>query len=202
MNRKAVFDAVRTMLGRGFTQAEVKALDSALDAATGTIVVRPDADDWIDLAAPLVEQFEGMARKIPGGKVEAYPDPGTGAEPWTIGIGSTTDENGKPVKRGDVWTEERARARFRAHLEEFGRGVDKALAGKPATPAQKAAMVSLAYNIGLGAFGGSSVLKRHKAGLHTQAADAFGMWVKAGGRVMNGLVRRRAAEAALYRGQA
>lgn len=202
MNRKAVFDAVRKMLGRGFTPAEVKALDAAIDDATGTIVVKPVADAWVALAAPLIEQFEGMARKIPGGKVTAYPDPGTGGEPWTIGIGSTTDENGNRVKQGDVWTEDRARARFRAHLQEFGHGVDKALAGKSATPAQKAALVSLAYNIGLGAFGKSTVLKRHRAGWHDQAAQAFGMWVNAGGKKMPGLVRRREAEAKLYRGQA
>lgn len=155
--------------------------------------------DWIDLAAPLVEKWEGYAKKLPNGDCQAYPDPGTGGEPWTIGIGSTTDENGKPVKPGDVWTRERAVARFRAHLEEFGEGVDRAIGDAPTTPEQKAAMTSLAYNIGLPAFARSTVLRRHKAGTYETAAQAFAMWKKAGGRVMQGLVNRRADEARLYR---
>lgn len=155
-------------------------------------------EEWVDLAAPLVERFEGMARLIPGGKVVAYPDPGTGGEPWTIGIGSTTDEFGNKIKPGDVWTVERARKRFRAHLEEFGRHVDQALAGKSVTPAQKAALVSLTYNIGPSAFARSTVLKKHKAGDKQGAADAFLMWVRAGGKVMKGLQRRREAERELY----
>ena len=200
MNREPIFDAVRDMLGRGFAPSEVKALDAAIDEATGTIVVTAprEDDEWIKLAAPLVERFEGMARMVPGG-VQAYPDPGTGGKPWTIGVGSTTDENGKPIAPGTVWPIERARKRFKAHLAEFGEGVDKLLAGKPATAAQKAALTSLAYNIGLGALARSTVLRLHRAGDYAGATKAFAMWNKAGGRVMAGLTRRRAAEADLYR---
>jgi lysozyme len=61
-------------------------------------------------------------------------------------------------------------------------------------------MVSLAYNIGMAAFGRSSVLHRHNAGAHDKAADAFLLWNKAGGKVLPGLVRRRNAERALYLG--
>lgn len=194
MNRKSVFDTVRKMLGRGFTPAEVAALDASLDGAPALA-----GDDWIDLAAPIIERFEGMARKIPGGKVAAYPDPGTGGKPWTIGIGSTTDEYGKPIAPDTVWTEERARKRFEQHLREFGAKVDELVAGKPTSPAQKAALTSLAYNIGTGALAGSTVLRRHCAGDHAGAAEAFAMWKKAGGKVLPGLVRRRADEALLYR---
>jgi len=197
LDREPIFDAVRVMLKRGFTTTEVKALDAAIDEATGTIVVTAPQEDWIKLAAPLVERFEGMARKVPGG-VQAYPDPGTGGKPWTIGVGSTTDENGDPIKPGDVWPLARARARFEAHLAEFGEGVDKLLAGKPATAPQKAAMTSLAYNIGLSALARSTVLRLHRAGGYAGAAKAFAMWVKAGGKTLPGLVRRRAAEATLY----
>jgi lysozyme len=59
-------------------------------------------------------------------------------------------------------------------------------------------MCSLAYNIGIGNFLGSSVLRFHRAGEHHEAAAAFNAWNKGGGRVLPGLVRRRAAEAALY----
>lgn len=202
MTRQPIFDTFRKILGRGFTQHEVKLIDAALDEAEGVIVVTAPDPEWMDLAAPLVEKWEGLHRLIPGDKVVAYPDPGTGGEPWTIGIGSTTDEDGNPVPRDAVWTVERARRRFRSHLAEFGEHVDRALAGKPATAAQKAALTSLAYNIGPSAFARSTVLKRHRAGDYAGAADAFSMWVKAGGRVMKGLQRRRADEAKLYRGQA
>lgn len=197
MTRRHIFDAVRRMLGRGFTTAEVQELDRAIDAAIAGVVA--PVEDWISLAAPLVEQFEGLAKLIPGDKVEAYPDPGSGGEPWTIGIGSTTDENGAPVRPGDVWSVARARARFQAHLAEFGQEVDRLIAGKPTTALQKAAMTSLAYNIGIGALSRSTVLRRHRAGDYPAAADAFALWNKAGGRVMPGLTRRRKAEADLYR---
>lgn len=200
MNRKPIFSAVRKLVGRGLTQAEVGLLDQAIDEAEGAIVVTaPARDDWIDLAAPLIEEFEGYAKKLPDGSVKAYPDPGTGGKPWTIGIGSTTDEQGEPIAPGTVWSRERAVARFKAHLAEFGNGVDELLAGKPATAAQKAALVSLAYNIGLSALSRSTVLKRHRAGDYDGAAGAFLMWNRAGGRVMAGLSRRRAAEVKLYR---
>lgn len=196
VERAYIFNAVRSMLGRGFKDDEVKHLDRAIDAAVGIADSRDD--DWLALAAPLVEQFEGLAKMRPDGQVQAYPDPGTGGVPWTIGIGSTTDEQGRPIDRNAVWTVDRARARFKAHLAEFGAGVDKLLAGKPATAPQKAALTSLAYNIGLSALGGSTVLRKHLAGDYAGAADAFGMWVKAGGRTLPGLVKRRAAEAKLY----
>lgn len=154
--------------------------------------------EWIDLAAEIVERWEGYAKKLPNGDCEAYPDPGTGGKPWTIGIGSTTDEEGKPIKPGTVWTRERAFNRFKAHLREFGEGVERALDGVPTTPQQKAAMVSLAYNIGLTAFRRSTVLRLHKAGDYGGAQAAFAMWRMAGGRIMRGLVNRRADEMKLY----
>jgi lysozyme len=197
-DRKPVADAFRTFMGGRLTKAETDALDAFLDQ------FRPRAaitlgDAWVDLAAPLIEEFEGYAKKLPDGGVQAYPDPGTGGKPWTIGIGSTTNENGQPIAPGTVWTRERAVARFKAHLAEFGEGVNRLLAGKPATPAQKAALTSLAYNIGLGALSRSTVLKRHLAGDYDGAAKAFHMWNKAAGKVMAGLTRRRVAEATLYR---
>lgn len=204
MNREPIFSYVRSLLGRAFTPKEVAGLDAAIDAAmkeTGAQLAAESGQkpDWLALAAPLIERFEGMARLIPGGKVEAYPDPGSGGVPWTIGIGSTRDEQGQPIKPGDVWTVERARKRFEAHVMEFAREVDRQIAGKPTTAAQKAAIVSLAYNIGPDALSRSTVLKRHRAGDYKAAADAFALWNKAGGKILSGLVRRRAAEAELYR---
>lgn len=85
-------------------------------------------------------------------------------------------------------------------LDRFEDAVAKAAPG--AGQNQYDAMVCLGFNIGIGAFGKSSVLRFHKSGDHRGAADAFGMWVMAGGRVLAGLRRRRAAEAQLYRSAA
>lgn len=150
-------------------------------------------------AIALIQEYEGYAKALPDGRVQAYPDPGTGGAPWTIGYGSTTDENGRPVKHGDIWTKERAQARFLAHVNEFAEAVSKLLGNAPTDAAQFGAMVSLAYNIGMGNFGSSTLLRKHKAGDYKGAAAEFTRWNKAAGRVMPGLTRRRNAEAALYR---
>jgi lysozyme len=63
-------------------------------------------------------------------------------------------------------------------------------------------MVSLAFNVGLGNFEKSSVLRYHNAGQYQQAADAFLLWDKAAGRVMAGLTRRRHQEREMYLGLA
>jgi GH24 family phage-related lysozyme (muramidase) len=149
----------------------------------------------------LMHQFEGLHKLRHDGKVEAYLCP---AKVWTIGWGSTGKDpfNGGAIKGGTVWTREQCDMRFEQHLATFEAGVRDGLAGKPASQAQFDAMVCLAYNIGVGAFQRSTVLRKHNAGDFDGAAKAFLMWTKAGGKVLKGLVRRREAEAALYRGAA
>lgn len=198
MDRKAIFDTVRALLGRGFSRLEVMRLDQAIDQATGASA--PDDARTIGTAGlALIREFEGCAKRRGDGTVEAYPDPGTGAAPWTIGWGSTTDEDGKAITRGTVWTQERCDARFAAHVAEFAREVAALLGEAPVGQNQFDALVSLAYNIGARALGTSTLLRMHLAGDHAGAAEQFGRWNRAGGRVLAGLVRRRAAEAALYR---
>lgn len=134
-------------------------------------------------ALALIKHFEGC-------KLNAYKCP---AGIWTIGYGDT----GAHVHNGLCWTQSEADAALKARLEsEFCPAVAKL---GDANPAQFGAMTALAYNIGVGAFGRSSVARLHKAGNHDGAAGAFAAWNKAGGKVLPGLVRRRAAEAALYR---
>lgn len=119
---------------------------------------------------------------------------------WTIGYGET---NG--VKPGMVWTLEQAESNFAARMVTLGNKVQTALRGAPTTQAQFDAMVSLADNIGLTNFGNSSVLANHRAGRYSTAALAFSLWNKQRGsdgqlHVLNGLTKRRSAEAAIYRG--
>ena len=133
----------------------------------------------------LIKQFEGYSSK-------AYPDPATGGAPWTIGYGTT---NG--VKPGMVITAEKAEKMLRDDVAKFESGVSYLITA-PTTQGQFDAMVSLAYNIGLGNFGKSTLLKKHNARCYTCAADQFRVWNRANGKVMNGLTKRRAAERELY----
>ncbi len=115
---------------------------------------------------------------------------------WTNGWGETAG-----VKPGMRWTQEQADARFLASLTEYAAAVEDMLK-TPATPEQKGALVSLAYNIGLGGLRGSRVLRLHNAGDFAGAARAFGLWNKYRKdgvlTVSTGLTARRATEAALY----
>lgn len=63
------------------------------------------------------------------------------------------------------------------------------------------ALVSFAYNVGSGNLSSSTLLKKLNAGDYAGAANEFANWTKAGGKVMRGLQRRRAAEAAMFRGE-
>lgn len=135
----------------------------------------------------LIKQFEGYSSK-------AYPDPATGGAPWTIGYGTT-----KGVKPGMIVTAEQAEKMLRDDVAKFESGVSSLITA-PTTQGQFDAMVSLAYNIGLGNFGKSTLLKKHNARCYTCAADQFRVWNRANGKVMNGLTKRRAAEREVYMG--
>lgn len=85
-------------------------------------------------------------------------------------------------------------------LVEFETGVDRCLDHPEKIPDKSyAAMISVAYNIGVTAFCGSTMARRLNAGDVAGACDALTAWNKAGGKVVTGLVRRRAAERALCR---
>ena len=195
MDRKLIFDAVRRLLGRGFHPAEVAKLDTAIDSA-----LRPDSPDPIgrpravgEAGIALVRRFEGCARRRADGLFEAYPDPGTGGAPWTIGWGAT----GPGIGPGTTWTPAQCDARLVTDLERFSDEVAQALGTAPTSQAQFDALVSFHYNTG--AIGRATLTRRHCAGDFAGAAREFARWNRAGGRALAGLTRRRAAEAALYR---
>lgn len=116
----------------------------------------------------------------------------------TIGYGAT----GPDIALGMHWTQDQADRRLAGDLKRFGLSLANLIGTSPSTQGQFDAMASLAYNIGMGAFAGSTVLRKHKAGDYAGAAAAFGMWNKQAGHEVPGLTKRRAAEAAMYRGQA
>lgn len=195
MEKKLIFDAVRRLLGRGFRQAEVAALDAAIDSA-----LKPDSPDPEEsprevsaAGIALIKRFEGCARRREDGLVEAYPDPGTGDEPWTIGWGAT----GPGIGPGTTWTPAQCDARLAVDLERYAAEVSQAIGDAPTSQAQFDALVSFHYNTG--GIRRATLTRRHAAGDQAGAANEFSRWVRAGGRVLPGLVRRRAAEAGLYR---
>ncbi len=157
----------------------------------------PDADTALprtigEAGIALIKRFESCARARGGGLFEAYPDPGTGGAPWTIGWGAT----GPGIAPGLVWTQAQCDARLAADLARFSREVERALHGAPVSQNQFDALVSFHYNTG--AIARASLTRLHRAGDFAAAAREFGKWVNAGGRRLNGLVRRRVAEAELY----
>ncbi len=140
----------------------------------------------------LIQRWEGCAQRRSDGRFEAYPDPGTGGDPWTIGWGAT----GKDIVPGLVWTQAQCDARLEQDLCRFADDVVRALGHASATDNQFDALVSFHYNTG--AIFKATLTRLHKAGDYAGAAAEFGKWVHAGGRRLNGLVRRRGDEAALY----
>lgn len=116
----------------------------------------------------------------------------------TIGWGTT----GPDIVMGLTWTQAQCDERFATDLARFAEGVESALRDAPTLAREFGAMVSLAYNIGTGAFRSSTLCRKHRAGDKVGAAAQFARWNKQADRVLAGLTRRRAAEAALYLGDA
>ena len=142
----------------------------------------------------LIQQFEGCAKKQSDGSFIAYPDPGTGGDPWTIGWGTT----GNDVKRGLVWSQQQCDDRLTEDLAAFATRVAKVLGTAKTSQHQFDALVSFAYNVGVANLQNSTLLRLHRAGDYEGAQAQFIRWNKAAGKVLNGLTRRRQAEAALY----
>ena len=193
MNRKPIFNAVRQILGRGFRRDEIKLLDDAIEAAFDEAA--PDAIREIGPAGiALIRKWEGCAKRCDDGRFEAYPDPASGGDPWTIGWGST----GADIAPGLIWTQAQCDARLERDLGRYARDVSKAIGATPTTPGQFDALISFHYNTG--AIAKATLTKLHRAGQIGAARAEFGKWINAGGRVMQGLIKRRAEEARLYAG--
>jgi GH24 family phage-related lysozyme (muramidase) len=141
----------------------------------------------------IVKSFEGM-------RTTAYPDPGTGGEPWTIGYGHTSAAGPPQVYPGLTITRAEAEEILQRDLIKYEKAVTEAVTRNP-TSDQYSAMVSFTFNVGPAAFRDSTLLRKHNAGDFAGAANEFLRWVYAGGNVMPGLQRRRNAERALYLSQ-
>lgn len=159
-----------------------------------------------DPASPLARATKGMKLRWgyrPAREIIAELDEGVRhlhGNPWTCGIGRTRGVTvDTRMSKAEAWTD------MRGELDMVARQVLDVCTLQP-NENELAAMTSLAYNIGIGrdlpggpaGFRTSTVLRAHNRGDKQSAARAFGLWNKAGGRVMSGLERRRKAESALY----
>lgn len=135
-----------------------------------------------DAGIALIKSFEGC-------KLIAYQDI---VKVWTIGYGNTDN-----VRAGMTITQEQADALLTSKLISFERGVEN-LVKVPLTDNEFSALVSFAYNLGLGSLERSHLLAKLNANDVTGAADEFLKWNRAGGVVVDGLARRRAAERELF----
>ena len=130
----------------------------------------------------LIKHFEGC-------RLEAYKCP---AGVWTIGYGHTAN-----VKEGDSVDQEAAEAFLIEDLESFEQAVTR-LVEVPLTQQQFDALVSWTFNLGAGNLAESTLLRKLNNYQYAEVPEQMMRWVKAGGQVLDGLVRRRAAEAALF----
>lgn len=140
-------------------------------------------------AAKLIAQFEGL-------RLKAYRDTGG---IWTIGYGSTKDPyTGVSVKEGDAISKETALDWLNKDIAQRQVAIRK-LVKVPVTANQLAALTSLAYNIGLGAFQRSTLLRllNQKAPIQ-QVADQFLRWNKVNNQEVKGLTNRRILEKELF----
>lgn len=130
----------------------------------------------------LVKHFEGF-------ESAAYLCP---ANVWTIGYGRT-----KNVKEGDVITEIQAERDLLEELEEFGEQV-LSVVDVELNQNEFDALTSWTYNLGVGNLRSSTLLKKLNAGDKNSVPSEMLRWNKANGKVLNGLTRRRQAEADLW----
>lgn len=130
----------------------------------------------------LIKKFEGV-------RYQAYDD---GVGVWTIGVGHT-----KGVMKGDKIDDRQVDEFLRKDIESAEYAVNS-LVKVELRQTQFDALVSLVFNIGSGAFASSTLLKLLNKGRYDMAADQFGRWNMAGGKILLGLTKRRAAERLLF----
>jgi len=148
----------------------------------------------------LIKSFEGCHN-------QPYKCPAT---LWTIGYGRVlypdqarlkTDERASYPLRSEhnrLWNADEIDALLEADLQRFSDGVLRLCPAAADNQCHLDAMVSFAFNVGLGNLQSSTLRMKYNRADYDGAADEFLKWTKAGGKVLNGLVRRREAERAMF----
>jgi lysozyme len=142
----------------------------------------------IQIATALIHKWEGC-------KLRAYPDPATGGAPWTIGYGAT----GPSITEGIVWTQAQADNDLSSRLNLL-HGEITPECPSDATDNQIGACIDFAYNEGVKAFLGSTLLRDWNAGNLAGADAEFPKWDMAQGHEVDGLENRREDELRVFMG--
>lgn len=142
--------------------------------------------NFSDACINLVKTFEGC-------RLDAYPDPATGGEPWSVFYGHT----GPEVVPGFCGMQEQADAYLYKDLQHFCDKVNGMITFEP-TQGEIDALTSFAYNVGAQNLKNSTLLRKANEGDVIGASEEFGKWIHANGKVMPGLMRRREAERDLF----
>ena len=132
-----------------------------------------------------------------GFRANAYRDPGSGDQPITIGYG-TTRISGKAVQLGDTISEPKATSLMKRQVQNIYGAAVKRKVKVDLTQNEYDALVSFTYNVGVGNFGASTLLRKLNHKDYLEAADQFLRWDKADGQVMRGLTKRRKKERELF----
>ena len=162
---------------KSFRTAAVKVVESAPKGYTVT-------QETLDM----IKKYEGFRSK-------AYQDV---VGVWTIGYGNTFYPDGTKVKEGDKIDAVEAEKLLRKIVEDFAKKVTDEIRVQ-LTDCQFGALVSFTYNVGIGAFRRSTLLRKVNTDPENpEIRNEFAKWVKAGGKVFPGLVKRRKEEANFY----
>ena len=136
----------------------------------------------------LIKEFEGL-------RLDAYQD---SVGVWTIGYGSTYWPDGRKVKKGDkLASEAEAEQLLRDTVKTYEAGVNRVVKVH-ITQNQFDALVSFAFNLGVGALEKSTLVRKLNQIDVIPVANEFSRWTKAGGKELAGLRRRRTAERELF----
>ena len=133
------------------------------------------------VAVTLIGGFEGLRQN-------AYPDPATGGPPWTVCYGETLN-----VHKGDYHSIAECRAMLVNSLQKYAKGIE-ACTTAPMPDDRFVALISFAYNVGVGAACHSSVVRLINEGRTRDGCNALMAWDKAAGIRFPGLTKRRAKE--------
>jgi len=143
-----------------------------------------------------------LIKKFEGCRLKSYPDPATGGLPITIGWGSTKDTHGKPFGLGATITQAQADTLLEYTIEhEYLPSLSKIPYWREMNDNQRGALLSFAYNLGAGFYGGSNfnTITRNLREKNWKAIPkTLEMYCNPGSNVEAGLLRRRKAEGKLW----
>jgi lysozyme len=166
------------MIARSFLSRIRTFLRSSVGAISGRAAAGGGAAAVLTLAASLIQPLEGR-------ELRAYRD--------IVGIWTICDGDTENVRPEQVTTPAECDSRLAKRVAQFDAEIRICLPAELPVES-RAAFISAAYNIGSGEFCGSSMSRKARAGDLRGACDALRLWIKAGGKVVRGLVNRREAE--------